>query len=53
MSDLISVHPPAQVLLNTVLVFAIVAGFSALLFGVNSLLAETSQVGACAAVLTA
>lgn len=33
-----------QALLNTVLVIAIVAGFSILLFAVNSLLAETSQV---------
>lgn len=32
-----------QALLNTVLVIAIVAGFSVLLFFVNTLLAETSQ----------
>lgn len=34
----------SSALLNTVLVIAIVAGFSILLFAVNSLLAETSQV---------
>ena len=42
--QLITWPSPQSALLNTVLVIAIVGGTSAVLFGVNTLLAEASRV---------